>query len=175
MKAKFLALVLVVTLSPFSNATEWLVTSVSSWKEGSVVVAAIDKEVEDFSVGVVEASRNRNGKLSMFFTYVGGKKDLCSFKSHILATDNEQVMDSVIVHYFNSQPIRMVGFCRKDGEKFFPYYVPETEQGLSYIVNEFKKSKEVIVETNLEGEFHSVRFPAEGFSQYWNSKDIKAL
>ncbi|EJU9970005.1 MULTISPECIES: hypothetical protein [Vibrio harveyi group] len=176
-KLLFLPLI-ILSSGAYASEYAWQQAPDSNWTKGGVVMFSWDGESEDRFAALVRASRNRGGELVMFFDYYTKTFDLCEYQKHKdLQNHGDHMLDATFVHKFNGQPIRMYGFCRKgsDDSKNELYFTPETEAGKVFIVNEFKKSRSVKIDTDLGYAFQDIDVPADGFSAYWKKNNLVAL
>ena len=176
-KLLFLPLI-ILSLGAHADEYIWQQAPDSSWNEGEVWMLSWDGESKDRFIAGISISRNRGGKLVMFFDYYATGTDLCEYQKHKdLQNHGDHMLDVTFVHSFNGQPIRMYGLCRKgsDDHKNELYFTPETEAGKAFIVNEFKKSRSVKIDTDIGYTFKNINVPANGFSAYWNKNNLVAL
>lgn len=168
----------ILSLSVHADEYVWMEAPSSSWKEGGMWMLSWDGKSEERFIASTSVSRNRSGELVMFFEYYAFNSNLCEYQAHKdLNNHGDHMLDSTFVHSFNGQPVRMYGFCRQgsDDENNELYFTPKTEAGKAFIVNEFKKSRSVKIDTDIGYTFQGINVPANGFSAYWNKNDRVAL
>ncbi|CAH0525524.1 hypothetical protein [Vibrio hippocampi] len=159
----------------------WVIAPDNSWSNGKVMMFNFDEDIELSKVGVAEVSRDSRGNITTFFYYFSindETRSICDYdRLKDLNNEGQHVIKGVSVHKFNNQPVKMTGFCVAGTEErpSMVYFRPQTYEGLQFVVNQFKKSKSVTVETNYWEEFKRIEFTALGFTKYWDSNNREAL
>lgn len=165
-------LALSLVFSSASNASDWIQYNSGDWndyKDESFAVLAkpenINSNTELDRVLVVHISHSVSGKQKIYIKdqYVG-KHDSCDTSEN----------GTFVVAKFDNQPVKMILYC----ETFtnvnikYAYATPETNKGLQYVVNLFKKKS-----GSVNVEFHGLngQISAKGFTKAWNSAGGNAI
>ncbi len=135
----------------------------------------------DFRQGVhAEAENNvlgmmigysENGSKKPLFALYPNARDLDNARSDCHLIEGKKFKFGVIV--VNNQGIKVAWVCHKydDGNDFYQL-APATEAGINFIVNTFKKSKDMV---KVEVGGISYYLDSKGFTKSWNSLGDKAL
>ncbi|MCS0341757.1 hypothetical protein [Vibrio diabolicus] len=177
---RILTLFLLIATSFFASAKEeWIPVPSYTWEQdGTVMMASLNEDGELGRFFAVQAQRNLNGKLSMYFNLGDTSRDTCNYrKSKDINNTNQHKLEGVAIQNFNGQPIKMNGFCVKESEDAYAYLylTPNSDAGKSFVINAFTKNNSVLVETDFIDGFKTVSFTALGFSKFWNKENVEAL
>ena len=170
----------IISFNAFASLP-WTEAPDSSWSKGGITMFTFDDQSESGKVSVAEISRDSSGNLTMFFNYFiinDGMRPVCNYnKTKDFNNEGQHVIEGTSVHKFNNQPVKMTGFCVGETEQTPPlvYFRPQTDEGLEFIVQQFKDRNSVTIETSLGEEFKKIKFTAKGFTKYWDSNNIEAL